>query len=292
MRWTGDVSAGDWIAARLGRPGTVGGTVPIGFEAYARIFHPVEGTRLTASAASPERFDSRPFSWAELASEKGTVWHGGMQWDAVVGKQFDGVDLADGWTVRSPILGHLDLDQLAVLAGLLATNTMTAARCVVGVWNGWGDLRPGSGSVSVLAFAGEVDPAQRREAEESFRRMRREAVSPEVSIALQWGPLLELPQREYVLLAADVRELTDPSWTEAAGVGWAGQFSGPTLNLLWPADHAWFLASEIDFDSTLVGGSRTLIDAIVADPVLEAAEVGPETDLTWRGDALNPMPPG
>ncbi len=38
------------------------------------------------------------------------------------------------------------------------------------------------------------------------------------------------------------------------------------------------------------GGSRSLIDAVVADPALEAAQVNPETDLTWRGDAVNPMP--
>ncbi|WP_412736579.1 hypothetical protein [Krasilnikovia sp. MM14-A1259] len=28
-------------------------------------------------------------------------------------------------------------------------------------------------------------------------------------------------------------------------------------NLLWPADRAWYVASEIDFDSTLVGGQPT-----------------------------------
>ena len=192
--------------------------------------------------------------------------------------------------VQPPSDGHLDLGQLAVVAGLLGRNTTTPEAACVGIWNGYGELHPGSGSVSIIFAGADDDPRVRAAAEESFRRTLREAVSPEVASALQRGPLLELPQREYVLLAADVHEFTDRSWTEAAGLGWAGGFNGPTPNLLWPADRAWFLASEIDFDSTLVGGSRALIDAIVSDPALEAAEVGPDTDLTWQGDSLNPMP--
>ena len=289
MQWTGEVSAGDWIAGRFGRRGTVGGTVPNGFDAYARIFHPVVATRIIDAAVVPVRVDSRPSSWAEIAAEKGTLWHGGMQWGAIAGKQFDDVDLAEGWRVQPPSDGHMDPDQLAVVAGLLAAHTTTPGTTFAGVWNGYGELHPGSASVIVYTST-DAGPGARSEAEESFRRMMRDAVSQEVASAVQQGPLLELPQREYVLLTADVREFADPAWTETAGLGWAGGFGGPTPNLLWPADRAWLLASEIDFDSTLIGGSQTLIDAVVADPALESAEVGPETDLTWQGDALNPMP--
>ncbi len=87
-----------------------------------------------------------------------------------------------------------------------------------------------------------------------------------------------------------MREFADPAWPPGSGLGWTPGLSGPTPNLMWPEDSAWFLASEIDFDSTLIGGSRGLIDAVVADAALEAAEVDAETDLTSRGDALNPPP--
>lgn len=40
--------------------------------------------------------------------------------------------------------------------------------------------------------------------------------------------------------------------------------------LFWPDDHAWCVATEIDFDNTLVGGSRPLIDAIAGSPALKA----------------------
>jgi len=39
-----------------------------------------------------------------------------------------------------------------------------------------------------------------------------------------------------------------------------------------PADRAWCVATEIDFAWTYVGGSRELIDAILADARLEAVE--------------------
>ncbi|HWM62769.1 MAG TPA: hypothetical protein VNP96_02145 [Solirubrobacterales bacterium] len=70
---------------------------------------------------------------------------------------------------------------------------------------------------------------------------------------------------------------TDPFWRE-----------GPSL--IWPADHSWFVASEVDFDSTLVGGSRALVDALVAASGLEVHEVQSDTKLTAFSDKLNPVP--
>jgi hypothetical protein len=56
------------------------------------------------------------------------------------------------------------------------------------------------------------------------------------------------------------------------------------------ADQAWCIASEIDFDSTVVGGSRYLIDAILASG-LEALAVPEDGDLSENGDRINPKPP-
>ena len=48
---------------------------------------------------------------------------------------------------------------------------------------------------------------------------------------------------------------------------------GHSPNIFWPDDRAWCVASEIDLDSTHVGGSRACIDALLDHPVLEAIEV-------------------
>ncbi|TAJ46499.1 MAG: hypothetical protein EPO52_15935 [Herbiconiux sp.] len=50
-------------------------------------------------------------------------------------------------------------------------------------------------------------------------------------------------------------------------------------NLWWPADRAWFVVSEIDYDSTIVAGSRACIDALLQASGLEVLEVGPGDTL-------------
>jgi hypothetical protein len=61
-------------------------------------------------------------------------------------------------------------------------------------------------------------------------------------------------------------------------------------SLIWPADRSWFVASEVDFDSTLVGGNRGLVEALIAAPGFEVYEVTPDTKLTAFSDKLNPLP--
>ena len=62
-------------------------------------------------------------------------------------------------------------------------------------------------------------------------------------------------------------------------------------NLLWPADRGWFLASEIDFNSTLVAGGTDLIADILACPALESWPVRPHDSLGCDGDTVNPTNP-
>jgi hypothetical protein len=103
-------------------------------------------------------------------------------------------------------------------------------------------------------------------------------VTPEV-----WqGPRLRLPGREYLLfrgpLSAALRMgcQVDATW-----------FDPQSPSLLWPQDHSWCLATEIDFDSTLVAGSPDLIKAILAASGLEAWRVQEDDDLTAFADVIN-----
>jgi hypothetical protein len=59
----------------------------------------------------------------------------------------------------------------------------------------------------------------------------------------------------------------------------------PTL--LWPADKSWLLATDIDFDSTLVGGTTELIEKLLQATRLDAWPVGANDDLTINGDRIN-----
>lgn len=48
------------------------------------------------------------------------------------------------------------------------------------------------------------------------------------------------------------------------------RLGSPLSGMWWPADHAWFVMTEIDFAWTFVAGSTMLIDQILAHPDLEA----------------------
>lgn len=87
-------------------------------------------------------------------------------------------------------------------------------------------------------------------------------------------PLLKLPmERDHVVLFGPLSAVD--------------QITRGRPNLIWPADHSWFVASEVDFDSTLVGGSAELIKAIVESPELEAWQVEPDDSLAVDADEVN-----
>jgi hypothetical protein len=62
----------------------------------------------------------------------------------------------------------------------------------------------------------------------------------------------------------------------ATEFGWnmpGGAFVPQSPNLFWPNDHAWCVASEIDLFCTLVAGTNTLTENLIADPRLEVWRV-------------------
>lgn len=47
----------------------------------------------------------------------------------------------------------------------------------------------------------------------------------------------------------------------------------PATGLWWPADRAWFVATEVEFEWTFVAGRPTLIDRVLTDDRIEAAAI-------------------
>ncbi|MGI6878992.1 hypothetical protein [Microbacterium sp. gxy059] len=326
MEWTSDVSAGDWIRERMGDsadPGITGGIVPSGFAAYARVLHPVYRERPvgvawpreedpeaweTFLAAAPE-IESERVTWATAAERFGTTMHPEAQWFRLVGAPHadEAHDLrdADGWRYGGPEEGRLEPETLAAVARRLIAHTETPDAGFAAIWEGWGDLlgarKPGHPSDAHFGFAPEGSPARyaqdpRHESllgkilhDPFWRPFRRQRWHPGVlSDEVSRGPRLELPGRGHVLFRAAPAEWTDPAWADRvpwARPGWAEQAESPSL--IWPEDRAWILASEIDLDSTIVGGSADLIRALVDAPDIEAHEIAPDADLTWDGDRIN-----
>ena len=101
------------------------------------------------------------------------------------------------------------------------------------------------------------------------------------------GPKLELPHRAYVLFRATLDDLVDLADGRARADIDPFHPDWRTPNLLWPDDHAWCLATEVDLDSTVVGGTRALVDQLLATPDLEVLEVREADSLGWYDDDVN-----
>ncbi|WP_345763207.1 hypothetical protein [Diaminobutyricibacter sp. McL0608] len=302
MDLTSDISRGAWIRRRLEGWGVVGGVVPRGFDAYVRILHPFDATLFDLDEShsdewgNPAVLEDAEWTWARVAERTGRTMHPLVQSRNLEDESH--TRFSDGWRLGQTSEGTFDPASLARLVGAFRAATATPLDITVAVWIGWGFQNDGPGAaVAYIAFTADGDESadDERIRIDSFLQGQRVAVSGAVRSAVGAAPqgTLQLPGREYLLFETTLDELADPSWTQHAGIGGNGlpAGAGHTPQLLWPADHAWCLASEIDFDSTLVGGSRTLIDSILADDALETYEVGPDDDLTWLGDTINPAPP-
>ncbi|MDO5534478.1 MAG: hypothetical protein Q4F65_07495 [Propionibacteriaceae bacterium] len=188
--------------------------------------------------------------WHDIATANGRVLHPLAQWAHF----FDTLDHPNLW----PSEGHLPLpDHHALLAHLAAEGEVTYA-----VWDGYGFW--GGGSIEAC------NPDQTTYEIPIPNRVPEEA-----------SPTLVLPNRSYHLFRAPlaVQEI----WLE-------GQDLEQSANLVWPDDRGWCLATEIDFTFTLLGCTRVVADAVLAEPALESFEVGVDDNMSWAGDTLNPAP--
>ncbi|MFT3865574.1 MAG: hypothetical protein QM729_14990 [Solirubrobacterales bacterium] len=247
--------AGAWIKPALEGDwgGRVKNLVPQIYEAYARIFHP----------ATDEAH--RPVTWEEVTRRLGTVAHREMQWHAIVGS-WDSLNFTDKrWPGGDPDTIEPPTEVIDALCPILAAHTSTPAR----VYFGMSTIRSG--------VAEEwPDAAQYEQTSREWVILR--------------GPLAAVDQ---IALSSrhGFRIILYPKGKEPpADYEPPEEFRRESPNLIWPEDRAWFVASEYDFDSTVLGGSRALIDALLASPDLEVWEVDGEVSLQEDADELNPVP--
>jgi hypothetical protein len=57
--------------------------------------------------------------------------------------------------------------------------------------------------------------------------------------------------------------------------------------LWWPGDQAWAVASEIDYDSTIVAGTERLIEELLHTSEIECLRINEDTSLYWDADTIN-----
>lgn len=163
---------------------------------------------------------------------------------------------------RERIEGHLPERELAAVVKVLARHTRTPHDSFHALWDGYGDILGGE-AVGFLTFAAgsPVWPGR------IFTRPKPPpppppAFAPEILD----GPRLRVAGRDHLLFAGPLADAG--RWGAASfGHGIPRDINSP--NLLWPADHAWCLATDIDTAWTGIGGSAALADALLAEPHLE-----------------------
>jgi hypothetical protein len=202
-----------------------------------------------------------------------------MQWGTAARWQTEESDLGDGTSVVAPEDGRLPRDILDALLPLLRSATTTSDDVTAAVWDGWGELN----SVSYFDWSEDGHSTS------GTRSATDLGVADEITTAADKGQLLHLPGRDYLLFAGPLDDLADPEWTRIAGLGESLRDGGvPAPQLLWPADHAWCLATEIDFGFSLLAGPHSLIEQVLAADGIEAARLEHDGDLSWDGDTINP----
>jgi hypothetical protein len=266
LKVTDGAVAGGWIEPRLGEDiSSVTAVVPANYEAYARVFHP-------AWDWEPSQPRLKPVKWADVATAFGTTAHREMQWHALIGLDESRGSPDSTWHGQDPSIGNMDLDTLDALCEILVAHTADPGRCYFGL-------------CTIQSWLDSFSPDELK-------------------------PLLELPLgRDHIVLAGPLSAVDQitRNWSASARAHGTVTFIGaddppldpaaqaPELdfdgrdspNLIWPADRSWLVASEVDFDSTLVGGSAELIAAIVKSPELEAWEVEPTDSLAIDADKVN-----
>ena len=262
------VTAAGWIRPRLaGGLGQVADTIPTGFEAYARILHPIEGAR------------EESLRWADVAAVTGRTIHPEVQWHTLIGAPDPWSPASDLWDEGEPAQGSLALPQLLALCEVLARHTSTPDDCYFALWEGWGQLH--AGARARLTLEGK----RRYRLPRFLRRpVRGTPIPPVITATELQAPRVHLPARDHLLFRGPLSAMDAFAHYDGAATPFP-QTQSPAL--FWPADRAWCVATEIDFTSTLVAATAAAVDDVVAHPLLEVLPLTGAESLRHEADTIN-----
>jgi hypothetical protein len=136
------------------------------------------------------------------------------------------------------------------LCSVLARHTSTADDCFFGLWEGLGEIN--ASLMTQFVEGGES---------------RSWTVPPAFGRAVMGGPKVVIPNRSYLQFRGP---LDDVGRWPVPDEGWLVEPS-----LVWPADHAWFAATDTDLVWTGVGGSEELIRELLDTPGLVVRRARP-----------------
>ena len=193
--------------------------------------------------------------WSEVAAWSGRSVHPLMAFEGI---SAPGSGYGEGlppWN-EDPTHGTLDREDAVALAEFLESFTEMSERCFFAVWAGYGQFTPGA--MAILTSSG-----------------RSGTFTPPEEV--QTAERLSGVQRDYFLYTGSLSAITSffiDFWTDSP-------------NIWWPEDRQWCVATDIDLDSTYVGGTEHCIDALLRNPRFEALRTTLEAPTHMTADTIN-----
>lgn len=152
--------------------------------------------------------------------------------------------------------------QLRAVLETLTPHTRTAEDSYFCLWDGWGDIQGGDSAAFLDPREGTVRPGPQ--------------IAPAFPPSVLQGPKVVVPNRAYFLFRGSIFDFGD--W--AAADAWPGQPRPdmPDPAFIWPADHAWCIANDVDPHWAGIGADVSAIEQLLADPRLDVVPADPRQD--------------
>ncbi|MDP9226816.1 MAG: hypothetical protein M3P18_23830 [Actinomycetota bacterium] len=236
-----DATPLEWWARTLVSGNRVRGWLPDVFEQYARILHPAY-----LRTETPQGIGHELATWSDVARWSGKV----LTTQACID---DLLVRGDGalWSERGsrPREGQLDPLYLRRLVELLAPTLGVTRDVWFLVWSGYGD-----GKVYTRQYKRVAETSEQREHDD-----------------MELNPSWRGSGRRYLLFSGSIGAPRESAESNLLAEPLRSVPRPP--NFWWPTDREWFVSTDIDFFSTYVGGSASLIGTVLEDDVLETMPV-------------------
>jgi hypothetical protein len=164
-----------------------------------------------------------------------------------------------------------DADRLRMLLEVLAAHTTNRDDCFCCLWDGYGELY-GRGETAVtdngsVMIRTDEPPADAQPSLAPASMLP----SPAVDV-----PKVVVQNRAYYLFHGSLAEAGDwgaaSPWPSLAGLDM------PEPAFIWPADHAWWIANDVDPHWAGIGADKHVVAELIADPRLDVVTADPHDE--------------
>lgn len=194
----------------------------------------------------------RPVRWSTVAEWSGRTYYSLMSFEGISVPKLGYGSIKQPWAYEPPedVIG---LEDIVALSCFLSNYTGTPGEYYFAVWDGYGSF--GTGSSALLTTSGGILLLPPADVERAKR--------------------IKGVGREYLLYSgpASFHDFDFPG------------LDGP--NIWWPEDRSWCVSTDIDLDSTYIGGSEECIEHLLRHPSLEVLRTTSDAPVYMAADTIN-----